>query len=83
LFNTRCSGSKPPFAMASSSLRFFSATRVAVGQKRLRSAIHAATSSGVSSRTFVPRMGMGFLCAAEQAKETVSERVSDFSTAYG
>ena len=47
--------------MASSSLRFFSATRAAAGQRRLRSAIQAATSSGVSSRTFVPRMGMGFL----------------------
>jgi hypothetical protein len=48
--------------MASSSLRFFSATRTVVGQRRLRSAIHAAISSGVSSRTFVPRMGTGFLC---------------------
>jgi sorbitol-specific phosphotransferase system component IIC len=47
--------------MASSSLRFFSATRVIVGQRRFRSAIHASTSSGVSRRTLVPMMGIGFL----------------------
>jgi hypothetical protein len=63
----RCSGcTSPPLAMASSSLRFFSATRSVVGQRRLRSAIHASISSGVSSRTFVPRMGIGFLRSATE-----------------
>ena len=59
----RCSGSNPPLAMASSILRFFSATRAAVGQRRLRSAIHASTASSVSSVMFVPRIGTGLLGA--------------------
>ena len=57
----RCSGSSPPLDMASSTLRFFSAIRAVVGQRRLRSSIHASMASGVSSFMLVPWMRTGRL----------------------
>lgn len=50
-----------PRAMASSSLAFLSATRLAVGNLFFRSAIQASISSGVFKVTLVPWMTMGFL----------------------